>query len=330
MALGDVAGLLQPLTEASATYGDALVPLGRVLLSVALVLTLLNAVYMWWAGQTGGAVAKAVRGLLIFAIPFTMLAEGNWLTTTGALAGFFQQEVTQPLLAKGGAAGGGGPELVKGMITRIGNSVWPEEQDKAGEKSGWEKTMDFLSNPATSMGGAMFSSLTDFLFRALLTIVAMMLIVAMLFSLYAPLLMLQIGVILGPILICWLPFQPLADLSRQWLKFMITSGMSLVVGVLMVLIASTSIDSFTTTMGAMGADPDLPLSMELAAKIGGFLATASVMVFMSFLMFRADNIAAALVGGATEGSGAGAVIMQKVEKISDFKPTDKPTPTPSK
>lgn len=329
MAIGDVAGLLQPLTQASATYGDALVPLGRMFLAVVLLLVVLNAMLTWWMGQIGGAVAKAVRGLLIFSIPFTLLAGNNWLTTTGALAGFFQTEVTQPLLERAGGVGAqGGPELVKSLITKIANSVWPEEKNAAGEKNGWEKTMDFLSNPATSMGSAMFSSLTDFLFRVLLTIVAMGLMVATFFSLYAPLLMLQFGVILGPILICWLPFAPLADLARQWLKFMITSGMHLVVGVLMVLIASTSIDSFTTTMAGMGSAPDLPFYLELTAEVGGFLATASVMIFLTVMMFRGEGVASALVGGATEGGGVGAVIMQRVEKISsDFKKSSNPNPT---
>lgn len=314
-AAGD---LLKPLLQASQTYGDALVPLGRKLLSLALVLTLLNAAYMWWAGAVSGAMASALRGLLIFSIPFFLLNGNNWTAATGSLANFFQVEVTQPLLAKGGGAGaGGGADLVKGMISKIGNSIWPEEKNSAGEKSGWDKTKEFLSNPVNSLGSSLFSSLTDFLLRVLLTVVGMGLIVAMLLALYSPLLMLQIGIILGPILICWLPFQPLADLSRQWFKFMVTSGMSLVVGVLLVLIVSTSIDSFVLSMQGVGNDPDLPLVLELAAKIGGFLSAAGVMIFIAVMLFKADEIASALVGGATAGGNVGSAIINKIQKVGD-------------
>lgn len=313
-AIGD---LLNPLLTASQTYGDALVPLGRRLLALSLVLAALPAVYGWWTGDVSGGVAKLLRAVLIFSIPFALLSGGNWTAATGSLAGFFQAEVTTPLAARGGAAGAAQGDLVKGLITKIGNGIWGGDLVGAAQsdKSWWEKGKSFFNNPVDALGGAVFGVLIDFLFRLILTAIAIFLAVAMLFALFSPLLMLQIGIIFGPILICWLPFSPLADLARTWLKFMITAGMSLAVGVLMVLLASTSIDSFISVMSTANADPDLPFSMAIGAKLGGFLSNAAVMIFIGVMLFKADNIAAALIGGATEGGGIGAVIMHKISQI---------------
>lgn len=313
-AIGD---LLTPLLTASATYGDALVPLARTCLALALILATLPAVYSWWAGNVAGATAKVVRAMLIAWLPLFLLSGNNWTTSSGAIAHFFQSEVTAPLSAKGGAAGAEGGDIIKNTITKIGNSIWGGEKGGAAqpEKSAWEKAKAFFSNPAEAVGSALFGVALDFLFRVILTAIALFLSVALLFALFSPLLMLQIGIIFGPILVCWLPFEPLEGLAKTWLKFMITSGMSLAVGVLLALLAGTSIDSFITTIGAINADPDLPFTMSVAAKLGGFLSNCAVMIFIGVMLFRADSIAGALVGGASGGGGGvGAAIMNRVSK----------------
>lgn len=222
--------------------------------------------------------------------------------------------MTQPIAAKGGAASADGGELVKGLITKIGNNIWSGDVAGAAKsnKSWLQRAGEFFANPVSTIGGVAFNLLLDFIIRVILTAIAIFLAVAMLFALFSPLLMLQIGIIFGPILICWLPFSPLADLARTWLKFMITSGMSLAVGVLLVLLASTSVDSFITTIGAVNADPDMPASLAFIAKFGGFMSASAVMIFLGVMLFKADNIAAALIGGATAGGGVGAAIMNKV------------------
>lgn len=329
-AIGD---LLTPLLTASTVYGDALVPLGRTCLALALILAALPAVYSWWAGNVAGGVTKVVRAMLIAWIPLFLLASNNWLTTSGAIAHFFQSEVTQPLAAKGGAVGSGGGDIIKNTISKIGNSIWGGDLTGAAKskKSAWEKAKAFFSNPVEAVGGAMFNVMIDFLFRIILTGIALFLSVALLFALFSPLLMLQIGIIFGPILVCWLPFEPLSGLAKTWLKFMVTSGMSLAVGVLLALLAGTSIDNFITTIGALNADPDLPFTMSVAAKLGGFLSNAAVMIFIGVMLFKADSIAGALVGGASGGGGGvGAAIINRVSKSAGKGGKDKPAASPKK
>ncbi|MFZ2629296.1 MAG: type IV secretion system protein [Rugosibacter sp.] len=327
-AIGD---LLTPLLTASTVYGDALVPLGRTCLALSLILAVLPAVYSWWAGNVAGATAKIVRAMLIAWLPLFLLASNNWLMSSGAIAHFFQSEVTQPLSAKGGAVGEGG-DIIKNTISKIGNSIWGGDLTGAAksEKSGWEKAKTFFSNPVEAIGGAMFNVMLDFLFRIILTGIALFLSVALLFALFSPLLMLQIGIIFGPILVCWLPFEPLSGLAKTWLKFMVTSGMSLAVGVLLALLAGTSIDNFITTISTLNADPDLPFTMTVAAKLGGFLSNAAVMIFIGVMLFRADSIAGALVGGASGGGGGvGAAIINRVSKGKGGG-KDKPAAPPKK
>ncbi len=318
MNFAELSELLRPLLEAGQRYGDALVPAGLILLSLSLVLTLASAIYMWWLGEKEGAMAKFGRGFILFLIPLALLQNGNWTTATGHLAQFFQVELTTPLLERGGAqTGGSGSELVKGLITKISNSIWADAPNNAADgKSTWDRTLEFLKNPAASMGDIIFGGLTDFLLRGLLTIVGMGLILAMLFALYSPLIMLQLGVIFGPILICWLPFRPMENLARQWFRFMLTSGMSLLVGVMLVLICAGSIDVFVSSISSVQS-ADLPWFMQIVAKFSAFIAAATAMLFMAAMMFRADNIAAALIGGMTEGGSVGAVVINTIQKAAD-------------
>lgn len=319
MALGDVAGLLQPMIDSAAGMADAFVPTGRILLSVAFTLTIFYATYEWWLGGVSGAVAKAFRGAVILIIPLFLLYGNNWTSTMKTFTSFFSVELAAPLIQKSGQAstGGSAPELVKNIITRVANGIWPDSNPQQQQEAGgnvFEKAWQFITNPDKSVNESIFSALTEIVFKILLTVIGMALIVAILFALYGPILLMQVGVIFGPVLVCWLAWEPLADVSRNWLKFMITNGFSLLVGLVLSLIAAGSIENFVGTMQQMGHDPDLPWFLELAAKIGGFLASAGTMIFLSFMLFKADDIAGAMIGGsAGGGSGVGMMILNKIK-----------------
>lgn len=319
MALGDVAGLLQPMIDAAANMADAFVPMGRILLAVAVTITLIGATYEWWLGGAGGALARAVRAGLILTIPLFLLYGNNWVGTMKIFTNFFSVELAQPLIEKSGqaATGGSAPELVKNIITRVADGIWPD--NKLKEEAGgnvFDEAWAFITNPSKSVNESIFSALTEILFKILLTAIGVMLIVSILFSLFGPILMMQIGVIFGPLLVCWLAWEPLADLARTWLRFMITSGFSLLIGLVLALIAVGSIETFVSSVQLMGHDPELPWFLEIAAKIGGFLASAGTMIFLSFMLFKADDIASAMIGGsAGGGSGVGALILNKITPV---------------
>lgn len=309
MALGDVAGLLQPLIDTAASMSSAFVPMGRTLLALSIILALGFAVYDWWMGEAGGALARAVRAGLILTIPLFLFYGNNWTASMKTFSNFFSTELTAPIMKAAGQQSG--PEAVKSAITKLSQSMFPNTRH-VDDRSTWEKVRDFLMSEET-LGGALFSSLTEAFFELVLFVISLFVSMALVFALYGPLLALQIGVIFGPLLLAWLPFGPLSHLSKSWFQFMLTQGFALVVGVTIAILGAGVIEDYTDQMMMMARDPSLPWYEEFAAQIGGFMASTSVIVFVGFFLFRADDIAAALIGGGGAGSsGVGAVIFSRM------------------
>lgn len=316
MALGDVAGLLSPMIDTAANMADALVPIGRILLALAFTLTMLTAVYSYWLGEASGAIARAVRGCFVFSVPFFLLWGDNWTNTMHTFTQGFAVELAAPILQSSGHGGAGGsaPELVKNIVERVANGIWPDAQETTDTSKGaFAKAWSFITNPDQSFGRAIHSAATEFFYKVMLTFVGAVLIIAILFAMYGPILLMQVGVIFGPLLVVWLAWEPLAHLAKTWFSFMLTAGFSLLVGLVLALIAVGSIEAFVGQMQAMGQDPELPWFFEAGAKLGGFLASAATMIFLSFMLFKADDIAAAMIGGsAGGGSMVGAAIVSKM------------------
>ncbi|MCL5060263.1 MAG: type IV secretion system protein [Candidatus Thermoplasmatota archaeon] len=315
MALGDISGLLSPLIERAAAMSDAFVPLGKTFLALSVVMSLMYAVYDWWLGGVSDALARLTRAGLVLIIPLTLLFGWNGYMKT--FTDFFSKELTAPILAVDGS--GSGPEAVKGAITKLSQAMFPNTR-KVDGRSTWEKVRDFITSEE-SIGGAILSSLTEAFFEMLLFGVALIVSMALVFALYGPLLALQVGVIFGPLLVAWMPFQPLSHLARNWLTFMLSQGVAVVVGVTIAVLAAGVIGDYSDQMLAMARDPSLPWYAEIAAQFGGFMASTAVIVFVGFMLFRADDIAAAMIGGGGAGmGGVGGAIMSRIAAI-------KPKPT---
>lgn len=309
MALGDIAGLLDPLITSAEKMHTVFIPIALQMLALAFVLALLFAVYQWWMGEVSGALARITRAGLILIIPMTLLSGDNWKSTMTATSNFFSAGLTQPILNTGGATSG--PEAISQTITKLSHAMFPNARNP-DERTAYEVVKDFVTSNE-SFGGMLVSGLTQALLELILFALAILLSVALIFALYGPLLALHLGIIFGPLLIAWMPFGPTAHLARNWLQFMLSQGFALVVGITIAMIAVTSIESFTDAMALMSRDPNLPLAQEIAGKIGGFMASAAVIVFVAFMLFRADDLAAAMIGGGGAGAGGvGAVIMSRM------------------
>lgn len=326
MALGDISGLLSPLIERAAAMNGAFVPLGKTFLALAVVMSLMYAAYDWWLGGVSDALARLTRAGLILVIPLTLLFGWNGYMKT--FTEFFSKELTAPIVAVDGS--GSGPEAVKNAITKLSQSMFPNSR-KVDERSAWEQARDFITNEE-SIGGAVLSSLTAALFELVLFAIALVVSLALVFALYGPLLALQLGVIFGPLLLAWMPFQPLSHLARSWLTFMLSQGFALVVGVTIAILGAGAISDYSDQMLAMARDPSLPWYAEIGAQFGGFMSSTAVIVFVGFMLFRADDIAAAMIGGGGAGmGGVGAAVMSRI-KLSrgapGTKPPAPPPPTP--
>lgn len=325
MALGDIAGLLNPLITSAEALHTAFIPAALTMLALSFSLALIFAVYSWWMGEVSGALARITRAGLILIIPLTLLSGSNWKDTMDATAKFFSAGLTQPILGTSGATSG--PEAISATITKLSRSMFPNARNP-DQRTALEKGIDFVTSNE-SVGGMLVSALTQALLELILFALAILLSVALIFALYGPLLALHLGIIFGPLLIAWMPFGPTSHLARNWLQFMLSQGFALVVGITIAMIAVSSIETFTDTMAKMSHDPNMPLAQELAAKIGGFMASAAVIIFTAFMLFRADDIAAAMIGGGGAGAGGvGAVIMSRLSAGRMPKLPNGPPPPP--
>ena len=184
--------------------------LGLTFLSLAVILTLFSGIYAWWlSGSIQDLVANGVRMLIIIA-PLLILFSG-WDGYMKTFQGFFYNELPAHL-----GMSGGSPEAIVGVsVQQIMDAVkFPET---AGEDKGW------LSRVASAFSMKTFYSLV---LTTLIFILNVLLIFAMIFAVFMPVAGLYIGAIFGPLVLAWMPWKPLADMSARWTGFMIANGIT--------------------------------------------------------------------------------------------------------
>lgn len=302
--MGDIAGglanllqMVQVLVDTAVGMQGGLVPTGQKLLGVALLLTVFNDVYQWWIkGDTTEFIARGVRLFVITSIPASLLlAEGAWVSANQTIVGFFQHGVTEALGAASGADLAG---VIKGTVKSIVDSVNVAQPASTTTFSWLNPSLwiDAAAETFSSLGGLFIEMVLKVI--VFIGVAAMML--GMLVAGYVPLVALQIGIIVGPILIAWLPFQPMSNYAHTWLKFMIVNAMTIVVATILLLMTQAAVGSITSILSEMLAD---------GAMTGGLGAMASaftvcvVLLFVAYMLFQADEIAGGLIGHSSVGGG---------------------------
>lgn len=318
MALGDIALMLQPMVDAAVSKTAVFVPMGRTFLALAVTITAMFAVYEWWTGNHHGSIARVTRALLVLSIPVTLLYGDNYSTTMDTVRNFFASEMTQPLMGGGGQ--GGGPEVLRNTINTLTTSMFPEMQAAAPAADGSGGVVAAVKSVwanITSPIDALFRlnvTVRQMIYNVLLMVVAGFVSLALIFALYGPLFALQIGIIIGPLLIAWLPSPQFSHLAKSWFQFILTQGFTLVIAVAMAVIGSAAIDVFATQMHGLAAGGvDSSGFIEAAiVQAGGFVASLAVLVFVGLMLFKADNIASAIIGGGhAGGSGIAAGLIAR-------------------
>jgi hypothetical protein len=151
---------------------------------------------------------------------------------------------------------------------------------------------------------------------ALITISVCMLLltVALIFALYGPLFMLNIGMIFGPILVAGLPWRPTRGWFTRWIDYMMTMGGAYVIGLLLATMGAVALNNFASNLtaaynaaGAGGAQAQ-QLAFANTVAVSAFPIMVS-MLFLTLMLMRVERIASALFGGmAIEGGGALAAV----------------------
>ena len=311
MQIANLSDMLNPMLAGIPAMSTALVPIGNRLLSFALIITLANATYHWWLNGSSGGLAKAVRGLLAFSIPFTLLYGDHWVTFNSALAGFFQQALVQPLIdSLGGSGAGSSADIVKTLIDQLASALWPSTPPQQQSFS--------MLHPVDALG-QIANNIQNFVLMGIVQLVGLLLIVAILFGMYGSLVLMGLGVIIGPIFICWLPLEQMRDKAWRWLDTMLVLGVTLICQVAFILLASGGIHLFATSLATLGSDPNLSFLAATGAKGKAVVAMLGMMAFIILEFIAIPVFVKSLVGASAGSNVAGTVVNTITQNLPSLK-----------
>ena len=139
-----------------------------------------------------------------------------------------------------------------------------------------------------------------------LSLCMFILTLALIFSLYGPLFMLNIGMIFGPVLVAFLPWRPTQNMFMRWVGYMLTMGAAYVIGLLLAKLGAIALTNFSSNIIANYQAAGTGVAAKLAAAntiASGTFPMMVSMIFLAMMMLRGEHIAAALFGGAAIGGG---------------------------
>lgn len=317
---GDIAAIIESPINKAVLLTDAFVPMSHVFLSLSVCIAATFAIYEWWLDGASAGVARLVRAGFGLMFALYLLVGGNWIETSKTIANFFANELPAPILKADGSSSGA--DSIRQAINKLSASMFPGERNQ-DERSVLQKASDILDKgPAEYVG----SKLTEAFVQLILFALHVVISAALVFAMYGPLLALHVGLVFGPLLIAWLPWRPMSHLAKNWFQFILATGFAIPVGVFLASLCSSSIAEFSDQMATIGRDPSISFHEELMIKLGGLATVGAAGLFMAWQLFKADNIAAAMIGGGGAGtSSVGAVIMNKIVPRGN-KGGDKPKP----
>lgn len=275
--------LLAALQKMSGTFSG----LGMTFLSLAVILTLFSGMYAWWlSGSIQDLVANGVRMMILIA-PLLILFNG-WDGYMKSFQGFFYNELPAHL-----GISGGSPEAIVGQsVQTVMDAVkLPDETTAADADKSW------LSSLSDAFSMKMFYSL---ILTTLVFILNVLLIFAMIFSVFMPVAGLYIGAIFGPLILAWLPWKPLADMSARWTGFMIANGITFMVALVIMNALGATVGSISKQLAGMANDG---VMSGLAGYAVSLVALLAIYIFAANLLLQANNMAQGMTGGGTVGEG---------------------------
>lgn len=281
-----ISATIGQLLSALLAMSDTFAGLGLTFLSLAVILTIFSGVYAWWlSGSFQDLAANGVRTLILVA-PIMILFSG-WGGYMQTFGNFFYTELPSHL----GITGGASPEFIVGeAIKQVQDAVKFPEQP-AGEK----KSFMGIELPDFSM-----ASLLSLVLTVLVLLLNALLIFGMIFAVFMPIAGLFIGMIFGPLILAWLPWRPLGDMTGRWLGFMIANGITFVVAIVIIKALSNTLAAMSAQLIEMVNDGFMT---GLAGYVVTLVALFAIYIFATNLMLQANNIAQGMTGGATVGEG---------------------------
>ncbi len=274
--------LLDTLQSQSGVFSDV----GLTFLSLAVTLALLSGVYNWWtSGSIQDLVANGVRMLIVVG-PLLILFNG-WSGYMTTFEKFFYNELPSHL----GITGGSPAAVVGQSMQKIMSSMDLDPKSVEDADGNWmTKLSSFMSMKTV------YNAILNFI----VLILNALLIFGILFAVFMPIAGLYIGAIFGPLILAWLPWKPLSDMTARWTGFMIANGITFVVALVILKALATTIANMSAILAGMAADGVLS---GLAGYIVTLVALFAIYIFATNLLLQANNMAEGMTGGATVGEG---------------------------
>lgn len=274
--------LLAELQAMAGTFSG----LGMTFLSLAVILSLLGGVYAWWvSGSIQDLVSNGVRMLIVIA-PLLILFNG-WGSYMKSFQGFFYNEMPAYL----GISGGTPEAIVGNSVQQVMDAVkFPDTNASSDDQSWWSAVTDAFS----------MKTLYSLILTTVVFILNVLLVFAMIFAVFMPVAALFLGAIFGPLILAWLPWRPLADMSARWTGFMIANGMTFVVALVVIKALGSTVAAISTQLAGMADDG---LMSGLAGYAVSLVALLAIYIFAMNLLLQANNMATGMTGGATVGEG---------------------------
>jgi hypothetical protein len=291
-AISGFSQFINPLNGALASMGSKFVGMGKTFLAFAVMVLLTNELYAYFIG--GGLqqlISRLMRSVIILSLPLAALM--TWGDMSNVLVKFGSEMST--IVGADSSPETALQDLGKSLDTGLKNitqTFWNVKDQPID----WAHPFDSLIMLVGQAIVAIFVGLLLLLY--LVAAIAFML--GGLLGLYMPLVMLQLGVIFGPLLIPWILLSSLASLATSWLRYMLVSAFSYAVA--SVLIAAVLKAGMNITK-PFATTPPVGLDGMLAVG-GAIIISAITFLFGAYLMIRSDNIAAAMLGGPNPSAGA--------------------------
>lgn len=305
--LVSVGGFPDEVLKQADSLATALIGSSMILLSFSFLATVVISGYRNLLGGNGieALITDLTRAVILAVIALALI--NNWSAASQVIPSWFKTDVISKLTTASDPASSITQfyavfgDMFRGMTDWIETGAKPCADADSGIFASLQKLFDTLT----------LKTLIDvirlylFLTLAILIILIPLTIFSaqLLFVLFGNALILKIGIIFGPLALAFMPFAPMAWLAMSWLRFMITTALTLAIAYLVAGILAASMLPVFQTMLRTAVNSE---GLSVATLLMG-ASIALILFFGIFLLSKVDDIASSLVSGGGGGGGGGAI-----------------------
>lgn len=298
-----IGGFPDQVLKQADTLGGALVGSGMTLLTFSFLAATVTAGYRNLMGNGGveSVLTDVIRSMILGVIALALL--NNWAAASQAIPAWFKSDVIAKLTAATDPASAISQfyavfaEMFREMTAWIETGAKPCSESEGGLMASLQSLFDTITLKTFMDVIRLYVSLA---IAILIIIIPLTAFSALLLGvLFGNALIMKIGIIFGPLAIAFIPYAPMSWLPLSWLRFMITTGLTLAIAYLVTSILATAMLPVFQTMLKTGVNSQ---GIGLATIFMG-ASIALILVFGCILLLKVDDIAQGIVGGGGAGGG---------------------------